>query len=138
MRACCYKIVSFVMALIVLFSTFSFTMNSHYCGDYLVDSAWFVDADSCGMSVAKDQHSHEKSIMKDGCCNDVTWTIDGQDDLKITFEDLTHEQQLFVVSFIYSYINLFEGLETKNNGFGDYSPPPLIKDVQVLHQTFLI
>ena len=88
------------MALIVLFSTFSFTMNSHYCGDYLVDSAWFVDADSCGMSVAKDQHSHEKSIMKDGCCNDVTWTIDGQDDLKITFEDLTHEQQLFVVSFI--------------------------------------
>jgi len=34
--------------------------------------------------------------------------------------------------------NLFEGYDDTIIPFKEYSPPPLIRDVQLLHQTFLI
>lgn len=72
------------------------------------------------------------------CCSDIEVFIEGQDDLKISFDQLIFDQQLFVASFVYSYINLFEGPEENSIPFKDYSPPPLIRDVQILDQTFLI
>ncbi len=126
------------MALIVLLSTFSFTIENHYCGDVLVDSSFFGKAQSCGMEVLQTSNSGECDLTEKNCCSDETLSIDGQDDLKISFENLNMEQQLFVVSFIYSYINLYEGLDTNIVPFKNYSPPPLIRDVQVLDQTFLI
>lgn len=126
------------MALVVLLSTFSFAVDQHYCGDILVDFSFFGKAESCGMEMQQASESHHDSLNKKGCCEDQTLAIAGQDDLKISFEKLSTEQQLFVVSFIYSYINLYEGFDTKIVPFKDYSPPPLIRDVQVLDQIFLI
>jgi len=48
------------------------------------------------------------------------------------------DQQVFVASFVYSYAHLFEGLAENVIPFRDYSPPPLIRDIQILDQTFLI
>jgi hypothetical protein len=51
------KLSSFCMALLVLFSTFSFTtLASHYCGDVLVDSSLFGKVETCGMEVQKNFH----------------------------------------------------------------------------------
>jgi len=80
------------MALLVLLSSTSFTIESHYCGDILVDASFLGTAKTC----------------------------------------------LFVVALVQSYIYLFESNEAKIKSFKDYSPPPLIRDVQVLDQTFLI
>ena len=44
-----HKIMSLVMAFVVLFSTMSFTVNMHYCGDTLVETAIFQKAKGCGM-----------------------------------------------------------------------------------------
>ena len=126
------------MALVVLLSTFSFAVDQHYCGDVLVDFSFFGKAESCGMDMQQASESHDHSLEKTSCCEDQTLAIAGQDDLKVSFEKLSTEQQLFVVSFIYSYINLYEGFDTKIVPFKDYSPPPLIRDVQVLDQIFLI
>jgi len=126
------------MALVVLLSTFSFAVDKHYCGDVLVDFSFFGKAESCGMEIQKSNESHDHGLEKKGCCEDQTLAIAGQDDLKISFEKLSTEVQLFVVSFIHSYINLYEGFDTKIVPFKDYSPPPLIRDIQVLDQTFLI
>tara|TARA_R110002033_G_scaffold155892_1_gene192145 strand:+ start:131 stop:289 length:159 start_codon:yes stop_codon:yes gene_type:complete len=41
-----YKIASFLMALLVLFSTFSFTVDKHFCGNTLVDTAVFGKGES--------------------------------------------------------------------------------------------
>ena len=122
----------------MLLSTFSFAVDQHYCGDVLVDFSFFGKAESCGMEMQQFSESYDDSLDKKGCCEDQTLAIAGQDDLKISFEKLSSEQQLFVVSFIYSYINFYEGFDTKIVPFRDYSPPPLIRDVQVLNQTFLI
>ena len=126
------------MALLVLLSTFSFAIESHYCGDVLVDTSWFGEAESCGMDVQHKPTSEENSFENNNCCNDELIAIDGQEVLSISLEDLTFEQQLFVVSFIYSYINLYEGTDSKIIPFKNYSPPPLIRDVQTLDQVFLI
>lgn len=138
MKKIFYKIVSFCMALLVFASTMSFTIESHYCGDVLVDTSMFGRVESCGMEVQQKSSSKECDITKKNCCSDEQLVVDGQDNLKISFDKLDKEQQLLVATFIYSYINLFTESQTENNPFRDYSPPPLVRDVQVLDQTFLI
>lgn len=127
-----HKIVSFSMALLVLFSTVSFTVEKHYCGDVLVDVSVFTEVDKCASEA-------EEIIAKMDCCKDTIDVIQGQDELSVkTFKDLDFEQQVFLASFTYSYINLFEGLPKEDVPFKDYSPPNLVADIQVLNQVFII
>ena len=70
MKKVFYKISSFSMALLVLFSTLSFTVESHYCGDILVDSSVFGAAETCGMEIQKQSNSSECDITKSNCCSD--------------------------------------------------------------------
>lgn len=76
--------------------------------------------------------------MEMDCCSDVEIIIEGQDDVKIAFDQFTFEQQVFITSFAISYINLFEGFDSNVIPFKDYSPPPLILDIHILDQSFLI
>jgi|TARA_R110001632_G_scaffold225613_1_gene358758 hypothetical protein len=138
MKSLFNKIASFTMALVVLFSTFSFTVAQHYCGDDLVDFSFFGQAESCGMESQQTSDSHNANFDKKDCCDDVTLSISGQHDLKLSFEKLSFEQQQFVVSFVYSYLNLFEGLQENVVPFSHYPPPLLVKDIHILDQTFLI
>ena len=126
------------MALLVLLSTLSFTIESHYCGDTLVDSTIFGNVETCGMDIEQKPSTKECNITEKDCCSDEQFIVDGQGNLKTSFIKLEKEKQLFVASFIYSYINLFVEQQTENISFRDYSPPPLVRDVQVLDQTFLI
>jgi len=132
------KISAILMAFVVLFSTMSFTFSEHYCGDYLVDSALFSKAESCGMEMDKPAPTKDCSVQKDNCCSDVVKQFEGQSDLKITSTYISLEQQVFISSFIYSFVNLFEGLENNIIPFKDYSPPLIVKDIQVLDETYLI
>jgi len=128
------------MALLVLFSTMSFSVDMHYCGDDLVDFSFFEKVDTCMMKADISKSSSECAVMdvEMDCCSDIEVVIEGQDDLKISFDQLTFDQQLFVASFVYTYINLFEGFDENRTLFKDCSPPPLIRDIQILNQTFLI
>ncbi len=131
--------ISIAMALIVLLSTMSFTVGMHYCGEHLVDFSVFTPAESCGMeAMMSTTTADDCSVMKMDCCTDVEIVMEGQDDLKISFDQITFEQQTFITPFEYSYINLFEEVDENNIPFKEYAPPPLIRDVQVLDQTFLI
>ena len=122
---------SLVMALLVLFSTMSFTVDKHFCGSYLVDQAVFSEAKDCGMEHAGDMSG------EDGC-KDQKVSVEGQKDLKISFNDLDLPQQVFLASFTYSYVDLFDGLPQQEIPFSDYSPPLLVTDIHVLNETFLI
>lgn len=132
------NIASILMAFVVLFSTMSFTYSEHYCGDFLVDTALFSKAESCGMEIEKTSPNKDCSIKKDNCCEDIVKQIEGQSNLKIDFSKLTFEQQKLVVAYTYSYLNLFESIETKIDTFEDYSPPLVDKDISVLYQVFRI
>ncbi|MGY8915461.1 MAG: HYC_CC_PP family protein [Flavobacteriales bacterium] len=133
-----FKISSFLIALIVLFSTFSFTVVQHYCDDDLFDFSFFGNAESCGMEIQQATDSHRYNLGKKHCCDDVTFSVSGQHDLKLSFDKISFEQQQFVVSFVYSYLNLFQGLQKNIVPFNLYPPPLLVKDIHILDQTFLI
>ncbi|WP_442265813.1 HYC_CC_PP family protein [Tenacibaculum sp. ZS6-P6] len=133
------KIVSILMALVVVFSTMSFTINSHFCGDTLVNTSYFNKAKTCGMEITQEIDNERCSITKKNCCKDITQLVEGQNNLKKTSLDkVSFNKQLFVLSFYYSYINLFVGLHNKVIPFKDYSPPLVIKDIQVLDEVYLI
>jgi hypothetical protein len=137
MKAFFNNIISLFLAFLVLFSTMSLTINEHYCGDILVDTTLFTKANTCGMEVQQTE-TNLHSIIKKECCKNEHIVKEGQTDLTTSFESLSFDQQFFITSFVYSYINLFEGLENKIIPFRDYSPPLVDKDIQVLYQTFLI
>lgn len=138
MKKFLFKISAILMAFVVLFSTMSFSISEHYCGDHLVDSSLFSKAESCGMEMGNPVPPKDCSIQKDDCCSDIIKQIEGQTNLKTGVSNLNFEQQLFVASFVYTSINLFEGLATNIVPFKYYSPPLLVKDIQVLDEVFLI
>ena len=123
---------SALLALLVLFSTVSFTIEKHFCGDVLVDVSMFVEADKCAMEALE-------ILQKKTCCKDEIAIVKGQDELKVSaFEDLNFEQQQFVTVFTITYIKGFESLPKKTVTHKYYSPPNLVADIQVLDQVFII
>lgn len=131
-------ILSFAMAFLVLFSTISFTVDMHFCGEHLVDFSVFKKAETCGMNTMITTATGEQMNMDMDCCSDVNIVQQGQEDLKISFEKISFEHQLFLATFISSYIDLFEGLDTYVGLFKGYPPPLLVQDVIILDQQFLI
>lgn len=120
-----------LLAFLVLFSTVSFTVEKHFCGDVLIDTAVFTEARGCGMEMS--------STDKKQCCKDELEIIKGQDKLKISsIDDLSFNQLLFISSYVYSYINLFETLSKEIVPHKNYSPPNLVADIHVLDQVFII
>lgn len=126
------------MAFLVLFSTMSFSMDMHFCGDMLVDFKLFQEADSCQMAMDMPSMDMTGDDTEMECCSDVELLVPGQDDLQLSFDDLSFEQQTFIVAFTITYSNLFLGIDKHSTPFEEYSPPLLIRDVQILDQTFLI
>ena len=125
------------MAFVVLFSTMSFTINMHYCGNTLVETAVFKKAKGCGMEM-QNPTTDGCSIMKKNCCSDKQLAIDGQDELQLSFDKLTFEQQQFIASLVYTYINLFEGFDENKIPHRTYEPPLVVKDIQKLDEVYLI
>lgn len=133
-----HKTIAIVLATLVLFSTMSFTVDMHFCGDMMVDYAIGDSATTCGMEHEPSHNTCESEVQDDSCCTDKQIVVEGQDEIKASFDTLSFEQQVFVATFFYSYINLFEGLDENIIPFKAYNPPFLIRDIQKLHETYLI
>jgi hypothetical protein len=125
------------MAFVVLLSTMSFTIEMHYCGDNLVDTSIFKKAKTCGMEMQKSS-TKDCSITKKNCCNDKQVVIDGQNELKASFDSLSFEQQKLVASFLYTYTNIFEDGKEDINSYRDYTPPLVTSQIYKLDETYLI
>ncbi|WP_083253430.1 HYC_CC_PP family protein [Flavivirga aquatica] len=131
-----HKGFSAILALLVLFSTVSFTIEKHFCGDVLVDVSIFTEVEKCAMEAY--EIALEK-ITKIPCCKDKIDVVKGQDELKMSsFDDLDLEQQRFIIVYTYSYTNLLEYLQKEIIPHKDYSPPNLVTNIQVLDQVFII
>jgi hypothetical protein len=126
-----------LMAFVVLFSTMSFTLNMHYCGDTLVETAVFQKAKGCGMEM-QNPSTEGCAIIKKNCCNDEQLVVDGQDELQLLVDKISFEQQVFIASFVYTYINLFEGLDNNVSSYEEYKPPLVIRQLYKIDETYLI
>ncbi|MFT7155755.1 MAG: hypothetical protein ACI8Q1_000758 [Parvicella sp.] len=137
MKQVFHKIMSLFMAFVVLFSTMSFTVDMHYCGDILVETALFHKAKGCGMEMEKPL-IEGCSITKKNCCNDEQLVVDGQDELQLSVDKISFEQELFIASFVCTYSNLFEGFDNEVSSFEKYKPPLVIRQLYKIDETYLL
>ena len=129
------KIVTITLAFLVLFSTFSFTVAKHYCGDFLVDVSYVGETGSCNEGEKDDC----ATVIKKKCCKDEVHQIDGQDKIqKASSKKISFQQVKLFVAFYSSYNLLFENDESQPNFYQYYTPPDLVFDFQVLHEVYII
>lgn len=138
MKQVFYKISSCCLALLVFVSTLSFYIESHYCGDVLVDTSIFGHAKSCGMEVQQKSSSAECSFVKKDCCKDDHLIVNGQDELQLSLDKISFDQQIFLAAFVYTYINPLEGIDKSVTSFEEYKPPLVIRRIYKLDETYLI
>jgi len=125
-----HRIFSGLLACLVLFSTMSFVVEKHFCGDTLVDVALFSEANGCGMEMPA-------TIIK-SCCKDELSLIKGQDELKFSFSDFDIDNTEVITLVFHRYFNLYKDLPEQAIPFKEYSPPNLFYDRRVLHEVFII
>ncbi len=143
MKQILHKIASIFLAVIVLFSTFSFTVDSHYCGNTLVDSSIFSKAESCGMDDSHQDDCDSKSeneICNDDDlmhCKDVQKSFEGNSIEQEAISKVELPQLYFVTAFVVSYFNLVTSATSKQSFF-QYKPPLVKKDITILFENFRI
>ncbi len=126
------------MGLLLLLSTISWKVEKHYCMGRLMNVALFTDAETCGMDMAMSMSENSWGETKNSCCDDEVIFVDGQDDLKISFNDLNVEQQSFLIVLTHTYLGAFQDVRQKPVPHEQYPPPLLIKDIQLLDEVYLI
>ena len=67
---------AFALAFLMLFSTFSFTINEHFCGGENVSFAIGIAAETCGMEMEA-INSDQTTVQKTPCCSDISTLIQG-------------------------------------------------------------
>ncbi len=125
------------MAMLLLLSTISWTVEKHLCMGRVMDIALFNHAEDCGMKAGLSLLEDADTVKKH-CCNDEAFTMQGQDDLTHDISSFDFSQKVFLISFTSSYIGLFEETTDENVDFDSYPPPILAEDLNILHQVFLI
>jgi hypothetical protein len=128
------KAVSSFMAILLLLSTVSWTVDKHLCMGRVMDIALFASAEDCGMEAALGLND----TLQSHCCDDESFTLLGQDDLKLSWNDIHIDKQLILLTFATSFAENIEPQSSKCNSFNTYPPPLLVSDFQVLYQEFLI
>jgi hypothetical protein len=78
------------------------------------------------------------TLQEKDCCSNQSIVKEGDDAFKKSNTLLENETLVFINTFFYTYINLFEGLEKNVISFQTYRPPLLSTDITILNETFLI
>ena len=133
MRKFIYRMVSALMAVMVLLSTMSFTVKKQYCGGFLVGVSFVGDVGSFDVS----ENSGTTVKMKN-CCKEEVHHIEGQDTLQNeSSNNLTFEQKKVLLALPISYNFIFIEFKEEKQFSRAIRPPELNQDLQVLYQTFL-
>lgn len=127
------------LALLVLFSSMGFTESRHYCMGELQSVSLFMHAVDCHKSNESPCRNKNNNNSKKGCCENKVVIIKGQN-LETSVDHTINWLPELNFAPILLHINyLVETAEDK--GFVHYynfHPPPIIRDIPVLVQSFLL
>ena len=133
-----HKLFSLLLAILILVSTSSFTVEKHFCKGFLIDYSIFTTLKKCNDAPCSD-NTKEEDTEDPECCNDVVDIVEGQDVVTTRdLNDLDYHQQVFLFAFTVSFNELFNYTSVPKVRYKDYHSPFLITDKLVDHQTFLI
>lgn len=139
------KILSIVLIPILLFSTTSFSIFKHECGDQLYSLSITGHDEGCGMDMNTIEESCELTSVKDfidtensGCCkSDVAFISGSQTNLDSEIQ-ITNLQLKVIRAYVFTYLNLYQVDISSAKNYNYYSPPITVKDIAVLYQIFKI
>lgn len=125
---------SILLSLFILFSSFNFNLSAHYCGQQLVDIAFFGEAEACPMAAKKGCESDEMP-----CCADHDIIIEGQEYL--SSKDFSKQEikktEVLIASLNFP-IELLLQNEVSTFKVDTYVPPNLEREIPILLQSFLL
>ena len=122
------------MSFLLVFSTVSFTVEKHYCGDTLIDVAVFSEVEKCGPKAV----TPLEKIAKKPCCKDVVDLIKGQDELQKSTIDIHIDQQDANAFLLLNTYAFCDNSSRKTGPYKRYIPPNIVYDLTILHEVFLI
>jgi len=129
------KIVSTLMAFVVVMASFSFKIEKKYCDSNLIEvSVISATASSCCV-VAKDG---QLKLANKPCCSSLSLVVEGFNNYQLLFST-----SLYLISALEIIPSIELPVEfiletTVKHYYTNYNPPPLIADIQVWNQIFLI
>lgn len=101
-----------------------------------MDIAFFHHADSCGMEEAMAVMGEK--LEGKHCCDDESFTIEGQDELQFSWYQLDLDTQTLFVAFTKFHLEELTLPMGQNLPETIYPPPLLVQDLTILHEVFLI
>ena len=115
-----------------------FTLSSHFCGGKRVKTelTLFNNDVSCGMEETTNS-CESKEQMKANCCQNEFQKIQLEDEYNLQQIQIKLSSD-FVFAFVVTYLDLALYSLSEYYVFQDHSPPPIIRDIPVLVQSFLI
>ena len=145
-----YRIFALTMALVMFTSSVNLAIDMHYCQGKLKSVSFLGKAESChdmASAMMPNCPHHQKmiektegcSMDKKDCCDSKTILIQSDVDEINTSSKIVVSQELqqFVVAFIEVFFNN-NYVENIAPNYQYYYPPIVVKDIPVLHQSFLI
>ncbi len=139
-------ITSLFLALLVLVSTQSYSINLHYCGSILVEKSFVKPAKKCAMhqeiAPACGMHNNAtqpREKQQKSCCDDEFEIIEGQDEIKLQESSIQLPSPTFVAAYIFAFHYVPSSVDNGKNSSEYHSPPPLFqRDVHAFFQVYLI
>lgn len=132
------KILHILTALSLLFSTTGLTVSLHYCEDALSGIALFKEASSChdvaSSCSTKEACCTSNSTEKDCCDTDTEFFKQDIEKINTNIELSDIEYPIAIQNSPISFTNWTQ--IKSNSKFQYYRPPPLVKDITVLFETF--
>lgn len=127
------------MCLLLLANTSGVAYAQHFCGDFemMATLTFGKEQLSCAMVAVEDDCATLDAESHNCCDNQYTKVI--TDDNFNTSKDTIKVPLNFVAAFVSVFIVQIENIESANvQSFSEYNPPPLIKNLPVLYESFLI
>lgn len=142
------------MAFLMFSSSIGISMDMHFCGNELQSFSFFGEAEACEMTQPKQEKKSDKScceapekeiktcsnseVSKGNCCHNENLVLESGgvfDTSDVSLEQF--QQVLTAVIVLVPNFNLYRISNEKVN-YAHYNPPPLTKDISILHQVFRI
>lgn len=134
------QLTSILLTVLLLLSSSGVTFAQHFCGEYkMMEEITLGEKHlSCGMVMDESSCGDEQHQDHDCCDNEyVSVTID--EDFSAGSSVLIDFQQEFVFACITTFVlNIWDEDTVTNPFYSNYYPPPLVKDIPVFYESFLI
>lgn len=129
------------MCLLLITSTSGVAYAQHFCRDFEMIATLTLGEEklSCGMVDSIDDTCSDEKDEDHSCCDNQYTKVTTDDNFNAS-QDTFEMPTIFVTAFVSVFVLQQAATTTTNKtvSFSVYNPPPLIKDIPVLYETFII